>query len=452
MNKSDIKQSADKKYSVVMNSRGGLKTLRVYGQREPLSCYIAVVKMGHSGQGYAMAKVVSILAKDDEEFRRRVSDIPRTKRDMQGFILSYTIGSLREGKLVRLLNDYDPFMNGTNIGSESAICQNERMLHTGLLRRKVVEKNNEFTHKDFKTADDFDEKDVIQKAYAPYIVESGDENNRRLRVVENDKPLEGQLLYDYFKQNAIRSVKKYRIRPRDRFQMLLYYARILPKYKKNIQADDAPFKVFFEKLSKDDNRRVVEINFLYRDKENSCTYEKAPTRVLGTEQYVLCYRNLAGEKISLLVPDDFVSSIVKHPSREEIASYVQNKIEDNARIRSYDPEVLTSIVYDVLYNGRTDVSEFDVNTRILANEMASHFSQCEFSNGMNTMKKAKWEDCYDGEFLSESFYEKTNDVSNSITDDDYRKFVEERNAKMRAKFEKFKTPLKETKEPEPGDE
>ncbi len=450
--KTDIKNSSDKKYSVVMSSRGSLKTIRERGVREPLSCYIAAVQMGHTGHGYSMAKVVSILAKDDEEFRRRVADIPRTKRDRPGFILSYTIGSVKEGKLVRMLNNYDPFMNGVNIGSESVICQNERMIHAGVLRGKI-EKREEFSHKDFKTADDYSEKDVIQKAYAAYIVESGDENNRRLRVKENDKPLEGQLLYDYFKQHAIRAVKKYKVKPRDRFQMLLYYARIVPKYKKCIQADDAPFKVFFEKLEPDDTRDVVAINFLYRDRESNDYYEEAPTRVVGTEQYALCYRNLDGVKISLLVPDDFVSSILKHPSKEDVETYVQNKIQDNERLHAYDPKEISELVYEVLSNDRVDVSHCDTNLKIIVNEMACHFSECEYANGMLAIKKAKWENAYDGEFLSESFYEKTKDVTSSITDEEYRKFMAEKNAKMRAKFDRFKAPAKnEDKDPEPGDE
>ena len=72
---------------------------------------------------------------------------------------------------------------------------------------------------------------------------------------------------------------------------------------------------------------------------------------------------------------------------------------------------------------------------------------------MLAIRKAKWENAYDGEFLSESFYEKTKDVTSSITDDEYRRFTAERNAKTRAKFDRFKAPVKkEDKDPEPGDE
>ena len=293
----DIKQNSEEnkvEYNVVLNYRGQINTMRRKGVRDPLSCYIAAVKMGHTGQGYEMAKVVSVLAKDEEEFRRRVACIPRTKRDKTGFIISYTIGSVKEGKLVRLLNDYDPFINGTNIGTESEIVMAERMISTKNLQYKLEEQRRTgLTDYEYKTSEDYADKDVIQKAYAPYLIESGDENNKVVRIGKNDKPLEGQLLYDYFKQHAIRAIKKFNIQPRDRFQMLLYYARILPKYKKFVKADPEPFKVFFEKLAPDDDRKVVQIRFIYRDRENGDQYyEKYAERVLGTEQYVLCYRNL----------------------------------------------------------------------------------------------------------------------------------------------------------------
>ena len=202
--KRDIKESKDKEYSVVLNYRGQINTIRRKGIREPLNCYIAAVKMGHTGQGYEMAKVVSVLAKDEEELRRRIASIPRTKRDKIGFILSYTLGSVKEGKFVRMLNDYDPFMNGTNIGTESEIVMAERMISSKSLQYKIEEqRRGGLTEWEYKTSDDYADKDVIQKAYAPYLVESGDENNKVVRVAKNDKPLEGQLLYDYLDRKSV---------------------------------------------------------------------------------------------------------------------------------------------------------------------------------------------------------------------------------------------------------
>lgn len=451
--KRDVKESKDKEYSVVLNYRGQINTIRRKGIREPLNCYIAAVKMGHTGQGYEMAKVVSVLAKDEEELRRRIANIPRTKRDKIGFILSYTLGSVKEGKFVRMLNDYDPFMNGTNIGTESEIVMAERMISSKSLQYKLEEqRRGGLTEWEYKTSDDYADKDVIQKAYAPYLVESGDENNKVVRVAKNDKPLEGQLLYDYFKQYAIRAIKKYNIQPRDRFQMLLYYARILPKYKKFVKADLEPFKVFFEKLAPDDDRKVVEIRFLYKDRENNnALYEKYSQRVLGTEQYALCYRNLNGDKISLLVPDDYVCSIVKHPSKEDVETYVSNKIDDNERLQHYDKKLVSDLTFKALSEEKLDVSNLDSNTAILIREMASHFSEFEISGDLNTIKKLKWENDFAGEFMGEEFYAPEKDATESITNEEYDDFRKKRNAQMMAKFAKFKKQSENT-DPEPGNE
>lgn len=451
--KRDIKQIKETDFNVVLNYRGEISTIRRKSVRESLNCYIAVVKMGHTGNGYEMAKVVSVLAKDYEEFKRRVACIPRTKRDKVGFILSSTMGSVKEGKFVRMINDYDPFINGTNIGTESQIVISDRMISSKSLEYKLEEqRRNGLTDFEYKSADEYAEKDVIQKAYAPYLIESGDENNRTVRVAKSDKPLEGQLLYDYFKQNAIRFVKKYNVVPRDRFQALLYYARILPKYKKYVKIDSEPFRVFFEKLEPNDDRKVVEIRFLYKDRENGNQYyEQYSHRTLGTEQYALCYRNLSGEKISLLVPDDFVCSVVKHPSKEDVETYVSNKISDNERLQKYDKNYIGELTYKALSEEKLDTSDLDSNTAILVKEMASHFSDFEFSQGLRGIRKVKWENNFDGEFMGEDFYEQEKSSIDSVTDKEYEDFMKKRNSQMMAKFQKFKN-SQQTKNPEPGEE
>lgn len=422
-------------YKISFTKRGNVKSIRNMSERPLLKNYAVVLRMGHSGNGYATVKLLVSSATDTEELKRRVIDTPRVKHDKIGAIISFAECSHIEGKFIQRINDNDKFLNSR------AKYKGQRMISRSKFNRE--------TQKDLMLSNNTDGycRDVIQEAYAPLIIEH---DNESYEMKGKDKHLEGSLLYEYFKQQTISALKRQSISQSDKLVLMMNYARIMPKYKKYIQADPNPLIVFFEELQPDDNRRVFRIQQVA---VNHLTNEVTTTlqeRDHSKTQYAVCYYNHAKEKHSILIPDANEKCIFKHPTRKMIEEFVEIKKLRNEKLRDEDTTGLIDLVHKLLSEDKLDVSNLDWNTKLTVYETASYFSECEFNREQTTIKKSSWELEYEGEFLGEDFYLKKKSEHEQVDEEAYEKYRRERNAKTIAKFKKFETQQK--KEPEPGDE
>lgn len=433
--KSDITKTSDN-YQLSFTKRGEIKTIRKENERVVLKNYAVVLRMGHSGNGYSTIKLISTVATDPEELKRRLSDVPRTKRDQAGFIISFAECSMREGKFIRKINDYDRFLTGK--------------VQKGMGQRSISEElfENSLKNDNFHGETPLFQ-DVIQQTYSTFIVESEEDEDVSLTLKKNDKPLEGRLLYDYFKQKAIEALKAPYISQTDKILLMMNYAQIMPKYKKFVQADPSPFKVFFEELKPYDNRHVFCIQKATKDNETDSVSFKMMNRDYSKTQYVLCYYNKKNEKVSVLIPDSNVQYIFKHPSREFVEEYIKIKQQKIDLLNNYDFNELTDLTFKALSEDQLNVENLDQNLKITIKELVNHFNECEFNQDLSMIKTAKWELDFDGEFLGEDFYESKINTINNIDDETYQKFMKEKNARTLAKFKRFEQAKKES---EPGDE
>lgn len=435
IDKSKIFKTPDN-YELSFTKRGGIKTFRKANERVVLKNYAVVLRMGHSGKGYSTIKLISTVATDPEELKRRLFDIPRTKRDQTGFIISFTECSMREGKFIRKINDYDRFLTGKvqkGIGQRSI---SKEFFENSL-------KNNNFHGENPRF------QDVIQQAYSTFVVESENDEGVSFSLQKNDQPLEGRLLYEYFKQKAILALRAPYISQTDKILLMMRYAKIMPKYKKFVQADPDPFKVFFEELKPDDNRYVFCAYKATKDDETNKVSFKMLDRDHTKTQYALCYFNKQNEKVSVLIPDNSVQYVFKHPSKEFVEEYIKIKQEKIDPLKHYDFNELANLTFKALSEEQLNVENLDPNLKITIKELVNHFNECEFNQDESMLKIPKWELDYDGEILGENFYEPKKDAINEIDDETYQKFLKEKNAKTLARFNKFK---QQAKEPEPGDE
>lgn len=436
MKKDDSITTSDN-YKISFTKRGNIKSIRNISERPLLKTYATVLRMGHSGNGYTTLKLVTTGATDTEEFKRKVTDIPRVKHDKIGAIISFTECSRVEGKFIQRINDNDKFLNSNSTKYKGQrMISKERLNHAS--GRESIEYDGTSGH----------DRDVIQEAYATYLVEDDYTN---VHVIKNDRPLEGELLYEYFKQQTISALKRPSISQKDKVVLMMNYARIMPKYKKYIQADPNPFIVFFEELQPDDKRWVFRVQQTTIDPVTNEATTFLHERDHSKTQYALCYYNHRNEKQSVLIPNDNVKSIFKHPTREQIKEFFEIKKTKSENLRTIDEKMLLDSVHKLLSEEKLDVSSLEWNTKLTIYEIASYFSECEFNRDQTTIKKASWELDYDGEFLGEDFYQQKANSFEHVDDEAYEKFKQERNAKTMAKFKKFGTPQTQ-KGSEPGDE
>lgn len=445
-------------YTVRLDKNGAVKTIRETGERRNLfKCYAVVVAMGHVGNGQVLPKVVQVMARDEEELKRKIYDMPRVKRDNKNFILSYTEISQTEGKLIKFFTDNDEFFTGRNLNRSTDIIQKQRFTSSAAL--SAIAKSAEHLKKDtyLNAFNDDSKQDIIQRAYAPQFVENGGENSRSIRIKENDTPLEGKLLYLYLK-NQVQNIlnRGLEIKSRDKYKVLSLYTKILPKYKKYVLSDENPFKVFYEELEPGNETPVREFEFLRPTNKTQsgwkCIY---PKRDLSKTQFSLCYYNNNGKKVSILMPDDELSNMRKFPLKQEVSNYIQTKTFRNPILRTYNLDALCDAVYDLLKNKSIDISQLSETVQITIKELANHFAFCDVNSKQTALKRAEWTYDYDGDYLTEEFYNFKKD-SQKISDSEYQAYLNEQRKKTQAKFARFTTPQTQNKNTnfaiEPGSE
>lgn len=429
------------------DGHGILKYVHEADYATSLQNFVAVVKMGHAGQNYSSIKVISLAAKDEKEFIEKVKSMPRVQSDADRFILSYAKVSLVEAKFVRRINDLDPFLNGANESVGSARVMQTRTIKPRVLEDQLSAINKVFYETEslpdyiYKAPDEYST--VMQRAYAPQLVESGDDKNRKLRVARSDKPLEGQLLYDYFKEAALSSLKRPNLSDGDRLSLLISYLKVLPKYKKYVLADENPFKVFIEKLQPGDRRSIKPLEISRKYNHDSGEIETTTTsRDITKEQYAITYVNLRGEKVSFILPDKDIGTLMKKPSDMQILTLVQRKIERalaSEKGASLNRESIISMFDNIskyIENGELDMTGKSDEEIVATKLMCESFGGTKMVGNGKVIKREKWCTDYEGEFLGESFYTPKK-ATFRISDSEYQKFLVERRAKERKKFAKL---------------
>lgn len=436
---------------------GRLKHVHEADFATPLQNYVAVVKMGHAGQNYSSIKVISLAAKDEKDLIARIKELPRVQSDIDRFILSYAKVSLVEAKFVRRINDLDPFLNGANIGTESSRVIQTRTIKPSALESQLSAINKEYFETeslpDYVYKDPSEYETVIQRAYAPQLVETGDEKNRKLRVSKSDKPLEGQLLYEYFKESALSSLKRPTLSDSARLSLLLFYVKILPKYKKYVLADSNPFKVFVEKLEPGDRRyiKALEVSRKY-NKESGETETITTSRDISKCQYAITYINLRGEKVSFIIPEKDLCTIVKEPTDMQILTLIQAKIKKalyGAKADSLNSESLISMYENVIKyvrDGELDMTGKSREEIVATRLMCESFGETKMIENRKIIKREKWCTDYNGEFLGEDFFNKEK-TTLKFSDSEYQKYLKEKRAQERKKFAKYVS-REQSQEPE----
>lgn len=414
--------------------------------------YASVTKFGHVGKYHTALKIIATVAENSESAKRKIISNARVKSENESPIMAMAKISLFEYRLINFINDNDTFFTERIVRS-SNLALSQRYLSSSLAERAL----NGLSYKEdsnfhIRDARDFDETSILQRAYAPYIEYSNGDSGYT-RVIENAPPLEGKILYDYFKQQMINLTEREDIHPRDKFHYLLIYLKILPKYKKFIQADENPFLVYVEKLEPGNTKHVIESPFIINTgKTSHRIYSRRDPR---TTQYAVTYIDSNGKEFPILCPDHSVSDILNNPPKRDVDSYISDRIERREFLDQSDRQILTERVYDLLINKRVDVSDLDDRLKRSVRDLARHYVECSITPNEKRIEQAEYSKYITGEFLGKEFYDKGPKQSIEISASEYDEYLKKTREKNMAKFARFTPPTAKknnttTTDSEPG--
>ena len=194
------------------NKKGAIQSIRKRKLSALNFYYIALLKMGHVGEGYSNLKLINVMAHDKEELIAKLSEMPRVKSAKENFILGYKQVSRLEFNLCAMLNDLDGFLNERNLSHRdnfnimrNRIAGNEKMNE----KLRDVNKAIKYFHNKEDISryewEDFD--DFLTEYFAPKIVIVGDKYNPKAMLEKSDRMVDDQFLYEYFKNRVIKVIK-----------------------------------------------------------------------------------------------------------------------------------------------------------------------------------------------------------------------------------------------------
>lgn len=166
---------------VIDSKTGTIKQLGADDVKK-LKKYVVVAKCGHCGNGYYLPVAFSVFAKDKESAIMIARNIPRVKRDNKYYILGIKEISNPEITLVNLINDNDRFLVNDLLDEDNEEVQARRVIEDNMLDLvneksyvkidKYKKRDRDITYFSTKTAEDYDESMVLQRAFAP--IKNGD--------------------------------------------------------------------------------------------------------------------------------------------------------------------------------------------------------------------------------------------------------------------------------------
>ncbi|MBQ7327727.1 MAG: hypothetical protein IJX00_02040 [Clostridia bacterium] len=151
------------------------------GDRSEERDYAVVVKCGHSGRGFYTPIMFSVRARNIEDAKQFALQTQRVKRDEDGAVLICMEVSHEEALLIETINDHDPFLRSARLDGDDGLIVERRIVEEYIVeanqdqrfldkmnrdKRKKVEDHG---MKEFKTADDYHESYVLQRAFAPIL-------------------------------------------------------------------------------------------------------------------------------------------------------------------------------------------------------------------------------------------------------------------------------------------
>lgn len=151
------------------------------GDKADEKYFAVVVKCGHSGRGFYTPIMFQIVAKNMEDAKQFALQTQRVKRDESGAILLCMEVSQEEALLIEKINDHDPFLRSTRLDGDDGLIIERRIVEDYIVEanqgQRFLDKMNRDKRKkvadhgmvDIKTADDYHESYVLQRAFAPIL-------------------------------------------------------------------------------------------------------------------------------------------------------------------------------------------------------------------------------------------------------------------------------------------
>lgn len=158
--------------------------------------YFAIItKCGHCGKGYFIPIIFTTKCKDVSTAIEIAKARPRTKRSDKDIILDAFEVSQLECYLIKTINDHDNYLTSKDMVTADNSFD-RRVLDNNVVEYfNAQQKNNHLVYNNIKLAEDYDDKFVLEKYFAPIM-----QGNK---LVYQKKPKKDQLLHDFFKQNCI---------------------------------------------------------------------------------------------------------------------------------------------------------------------------------------------------------------------------------------------------------
>ena len=157
--------------NVIIDERSGAKT-EIRNENDKY--YATVLKCGHCHSPlYFLPIIFVIVAKDAKSAVYIAKKMPRVKRDHKDFIVDVCEISKQEAVLIKLCNENDPF-----IKTESKKTDNIE----NTLKRRIIEPNSIQQVDKVKTADEYDQEDIVERYCAPVLIGDSLKYPRKLNM------------------------------------------------------------------------------------------------------------------------------------------------------------------------------------------------------------------------------------------------------------------------------
>lgn len=198
-------------------------------------CFAVFAKCGHVGNGYYMPICFAVKAKNLEGAVKLTKEFPRVKRDSKHCIIGAVEVSDVEYYLLHYANDNDLYLNSNLNNQDVDSIQKRRIITTEALEDILAEDKtdkplNRYRDVEIKTADQYEDYQILQRAFAPVLY--GDKYMVPTRFNLRD------VLREYYREIAIvQGILKKRSLP-----LVYYYELFGPNNELGIKYEDNGLK------------------------------------------------------------------------------------------------------------------------------------------------------------------------------------------------------------------
>jgi len=385
--------------------------------KEPnLHYFAAIVKMGYVGGGYSMPKLIANDAESEQAFRNFLESLPRAKSDQAGFIISLKEITKTEYKFIVRTNNYDPYLI-YDLDPASKTVASSRILDGK--RDKVEEElTREFAASGivngiYKTAEDYYYTQTIQRTYAPEIKVSGDDKNKKIRLINRDRKLDDKLLYEYFKSAILDIIPNERMPYSDKIEFLCDYVKLLPKYRKYVLADERPLVIYVDNETRFD--------------KSTGTYKDAFDIVVELKSQ---------KQYRFAVPESSRAMLSKNIAEDKIAYILSAKNKRRNYIDISEEDKALKLVREFLREGKLELSSLPSGLKGLVHNTCSVFGEVVVDKKNSVMKKHESYRAFEGSVLGKDFYEKKPDLE-EYSEEEYQEVLAAWREKNKKKFDRL---------------